>query len=417
MIYELAFDTFIGARSENQDSILNLKITEDVFLVGIADGMGGMAGGKLASALAVGSVREYIENLPLDQFKAENLKTILAACCEAAGSSIKKAKASQPEYHGMGTTLSLLLICGDVYVWSNIGDSRIYEIENEGINLITVDHTLVQQLSEEVQSELEESVSMKYDHLLTKCLDGSGASADIFPLEDDYKHADDEITFLLCSDGLLIDRSASHQSNLLKLITKNDSVQNAVSTLISYAYSQGSKDNISVGLVRILEGSHERVDNRDRNEESRRQIYHWLIYFVLFLFAVISGSVFISSRDTRGNEFESKTGIGIEPAEKIVKTKWFPLNKREFINPIKVGSDIYWVPYPAREEVRYYHIVIMSENDVLLEKYLSDGQTYLSMEELDLKSNVVYTLIVDAILIKNIRIQGNSVQFTLEEES
>lgn len=412
MIYQLAFDTFIGARSENQDSILNIKIAEDVFLVGIADGMGGMAGGKLASSLAVEAITDYIQSLSLDQFEGENLKNILSSCYDIAGFSIQKAKERQPEFSGMGTTLSLLLICGDMYVWSNLGDSRIYEIGNDSIKLITVDHTLVQQLSRMQRTDLEESVTLKYDHVLTKCLDGSGEPPDIFPVEKDYLDLDEDVYFMLCSDGMILDKSDSDQTKLMQMIAKNNTVQNAVTDLISYAYSEGSQDNISVGVVRVFEAQHAKSFEKVQKGKRNVKLYNGVIYLLLALIVLVPGGIFISSIDIDFDDFRGQPQSTEVPREANFRSVWKPLDIKEYSVPVGSEQDLFWTPHPRKEMIRYYHVVVMSETEVLLEKYFKNSHNFLATQGLDLQEGELYTLAVDAISKSDKRIEGNSVEFT-----
>ena len=416
MIYQLAFDTFIGARSENQDSILNIKIAEDVFLVGIADGMGGMAGGKLASSMTVEAITDYIHSLSPEQFEGENLKNILSSCHDIASFCIQKAIENKPELKGMGTTLSLLLICGDMYVWSNIGDSRIYLLENNQIKLLTIDHTLIQQLSALERSSMEDSVSLKYDHVLTKCLDGSGELPDIFPVDTDYRHFDQEVQFMLCSDGLILDKSDSDQTKLMNLMSSTHSVQNAVSNLISYAYSEGSKDNISVGVVRISDRKSNQSYKQVEDNKKLYNIYNWGIYLLLGLIVVVSGGIFISSLEL---DFDKLTGNSTEyiDSAKSAQLGWQPLKVSDFNYPIEDNQDINWQPYRGKEKIRYYHVVLLSGDQVLTEKYFKSNHNFISTAGLQLIKGETYTLAVDAISTQDKRIVGNSVEFIYDNQN
>ena len=409
VIYQLAFDSFIGTRNENQDSVLNIKIAEDIFLVGIADGMGGVKGGKLASSLTVESITDYAQSLSLDQFENENLKNILLACYEIANYCIQKAVEREPEYHGMGTTLCLLLICGDSYVWSSIGDSRIYFLDDEQTKQITVDHTYIEKLSSSNEGQISEEIKGKYEHFLTKCVDGSGEVPDIFPMDKDCEELPKNSNFLLCSDGLILNKIDTDISKLRQIALDSSTVQDAVSDLISYAYSSGSKDNISVGVVRIREDRQAEL-NKNRNESKSKKL-NLSIYLTLILLVLSSGAIFLNSLNTTNNSSEIEDSKVSLPARNI-NSRWLPLKEVDFRYPLTETSDIQWLQFPNIKSVKYYHLVILDDDNIIVDKYLKHNITFLSVGDLNLTKGKTYTLMVDAIINDNKRIEGNSVAFT-----
>jgi serine/threonine protein phosphatase PrpC len=418
VIYQLALDTFIGSRAENQDSILNLKIAEDIYLVGIADGMGGMTGGKMASTMTVEAINDYIQSLSLDQFEPENLKNILNSCYEIANFCISKAIEREPKYRGMGTTLALLLISGDVYVWSNVGDSRIYMIREGSIDQITVDHTYIQHHFKSVDEEVPDHMKQKYDHLLTKCVDGSGELPDIFPLDKFCEDIPNEVNFLLCSDGLILNKSETDDDRLKSLVADNHTVQDAVSDLISYAYSSGSKDNISVGVVKVREfGETVKKKGLTTFVDNFLTLNNLLLTAALVVILSTAGVLMYGSiKSAEGGQRVEKPKA-ISPFQRKVVQGWTPLDLSDFRFPVLSGSDIHWSPYPDRNAINYYHVMIVAEDEVLVEKYLRKTKSYISIESLGLEEGKVYTMLVDAITLENKRLSGNSVVFSYKDQS
>ncbi|MGT2425671.1 PP2C family protein-serine/threonine phosphatase [Amnibacterium kyonggiense] len=127
-------------RTQNQDSGY---AGGSLFVV--ADGMGGHAGGDIASAIAV---RRIAETDRLDFATPQEAEFALQSAMFAANQDISAAVEDRPELTGMGTTVSALIRVGDVIATAHIGDSRIYLLRDGELSQITNDHTFVQRLVE-----------------------------------------------------------------------------------------------------------------------------------------------------------------------------------------------------------------------------------------------------------------------------
>jgi serine/threonine protein phosphatase PrpC len=128
-----------GKKLENEDSALPLTTHDEIWWAAIADGMGGHAGGRVASTTAIKVVKERIE---------ANSPPSIPDLFSSVRNELKKLSHEHPDLSKMGTTLSLISIHGNLAKVGHVGDSRVYHLRNEGIVGRTVDQTEVQELIE-----------------------------------------------------------------------------------------------------------------------------------------------------------------------------------------------------------------------------------------------------------------------------
>ena len=134
-----------GRRSENQDSFIVelFKESEGCLkaIAAVCDGMGGQQGGQTASRLAIEEIRKRIETPPKED---GCVKAWIMESIESIQNRLISHSANLPELSGMGTTLVMGLV-SDSSIWiANVGDSRAYKLNSDGVEQLTVDHTAVQ---------------------------------------------------------------------------------------------------------------------------------------------------------------------------------------------------------------------------------------------------------------------------------
>ena len=138
--------TDVGSkRTRNEDGcILCAPEDESIakergYLFAVADGMGGVSGGEFASRLALQTLIEEYYARPSD-----SVTTRMRESVEQANRRIQEEAENHPEYYGMGTTISALLVHGDTAYIAQVGDSRVYLLRNGGpLRQLTEDHSLV----------------------------------------------------------------------------------------------------------------------------------------------------------------------------------------------------------------------------------------------------------------------------------
>ena len=205
----------------------------------VADGMGGHKAGELASSYAVQKVVEAIQR-SMDTRPA----LILQKAVRYANYRLYEKAGESEAYHGMGTTLVALTICGNEALAVNIGDSRLYEVTQEGICQISEDHSLVAELVRSGELTPQEAREHPDKNIITRALGiQEETEMDLFPF-----HVEKGNRYLLCSDGL---SNMVEDTELCRLIQKEKPLYEICGQLILEANRRGGTDNIAVVLVEI----------------------------------------------------------------------------------------------------------------------------------------------------------------------
>jgi PPM family protein phosphatase len=224
-------------RSGNQDAL-----HAGAWLVAVADGMGGMAAGDLASRIAIDAIA------PLDVETPEDaLVAALQSGIELATARIRQAVAEDPERQGMGTTLTGLLFSrtGSCLALAHIGDSRAYLFREGTLKQITRDDTFVQMLVDQGVISPEEAASHPRRAVVTQALQGEDISpsyATMVPWAGDR--------WLLCSDGL---SNVVRPDTLAEVLAETADRELCARRLIDLALRAGGPDNVTVLIADIVE--------------------------------------------------------------------------------------------------------------------------------------------------------------------
>lgn len=230
-------------RKTNQDSIL---LNHEHNLYAVADGMGGHNGGDIASQLSVKVMDDYFEKNPAVP-SDELIKNMI---CEINRQILAKAQ-EVPELHGMGTTVSAIHFKANELLIGNVGDSRVYMINNNHIYQLTRDHSFVQEKLNMGIYTREEAVKDPQKNVLIRSV---GFEPDIQVDVFQYRISKNDI-FIVCSDGLhgkVSDADILHivQKNIIDpALCKLSDLELAVKELIQQANDNGGQDNISVILA------------------------------------------------------------------------------------------------------------------------------------------------------------------------
>lgn len=241
------------SRTDNQDAFVIRKMpVGDCSLFVVCDGVGGAAGGAVASTLTcdtfADSVSARFEQLlsPQDDFRlSESMaRSILVdSLNDARGAVCRKAK-SDPALESMSTTIVALLLTKTVAYLLNVGDSRAYIYSAGSITRLTRDHSYLQSLVDSGVLTPEQTAASSYRNVITRSV---GLLTDSTP--DLYKISLSELSgyqILLCSDGLT---SMVEDEQLEKQLTQTGSVRSKVERLIQLANRGGGYDNITVILI------------------------------------------------------------------------------------------------------------------------------------------------------------------------
>ena len=207
----------------------------------VADGMGGHAGGDVASAATV------LDMLHLDSDGYDgDAGTILADEIQTANSLLSELVHMNPKLAGMGTTVTALLLAEGKLHFAHIGDSRAYRLRNGEYEQISVDHTFVQRLIDEGRLRPEEAETHPHKNVLMRVLGDVDASPelDLATLEVEPGER-----WLLCSDGL--NYVAGHVVE--RTVRETRDLRECAELLVDLTLEAGAPDNVTVVMLEITE--------------------------------------------------------------------------------------------------------------------------------------------------------------------
>lgn len=223
-------------RSNNQDSGY-----AGAHLFVVADGMGGHAGGDVASAIAAKRIAEADTEYPSVRDAEFSLQQALIA----ANSLLAETVFEHSELTGMGTTVSSILRVGDQVAVAHIGDSRIYLFRDGELKQITADHTFVQRLVDSGRITPEEAAVHPRRSVLMRVLGDVDAAPEIDTAIFDTKPGD---RWMLCSDGL---SSYVTDDKMASILATVRTATGAADRLVKESLDHGAPDNVTVVLVDI----------------------------------------------------------------------------------------------------------------------------------------------------------------------
>ncbi|MDP1719625.1 MAG: protein phosphatase 2C domain-containing protein [Candidatus Nanopelagicaceae bacterium] len=229
-------------RSGNEDSALIHP-----YLLAVADGMGGHAGGEVASSLAVKTLAELVPILEKSDIDNDSIEDLLLSALQEIDSEIGRVADQNEDLAGMGTTLSALMMYGSKsdkkVALLHVGDSRCYRLRGNTLIQISHDHTVLQELLDQGSISSEEAYEHPQKSFLTQALMGDGPLSPVLMI---YQ-TNPKDRFLLCSDGLSGVLSEKEIKSGLKIHDRED----ALTFLVDAAYSAGAPDNVTVILADI----------------------------------------------------------------------------------------------------------------------------------------------------------------------
>lgn len=251
--FQVASDLSSGQMRWVNNEICSLG--EKGALLVVADGMGGMNAGEVASELAIETVREYfaLENLTPEVTKSRfSIEKYMNDVVVAADTRIKKEARNNPESRGMGTTIVIAWILdGKLYV-SWCGDSRAYIYNPEaGLHQITKDHSYVQSLVDKGALSREEAFDFPDSNIITRSLSDGTAKAKPESLVKPYELCNNDIV-LLCTDGL---NGMIRDAEIETVIRNNEhDMSLLVDDLIQAACDAEGSDNVTICLCKVVQG-------------------------------------------------------------------------------------------------------------------------------------------------------------------
>ncbi len=234
-----AFVTDVGrVRSANQDACAEVLGAAGTRLLVVADGMGGHAGGEVASRIAIEAIGEWFEN------GGGGNGEMLREAFEAANERVFRMGSDAPHLRGMGTTGVALLLGPGAAAWvAHVGDSRAYRLREGRMEVLTEDHSWV---GEEVRNHRltpeEAEVHPRRSALLRSIGVDPEVDVDVTPVP-----VESGDRFLLCSDGLW----GEVDDETIAFVMASDDPEDSVRRLVELANDHGGRDNVTVQVVAV----------------------------------------------------------------------------------------------------------------------------------------------------------------------
>ena len=226
-----------AVRQQNQDAFAIRNLPDGRVIALVCDGMGGARAGNIASAMAVKLFTE--EFLRTSGREEERMRKAAAL----ANREVFQRSLRDEDCAGMGTTLVAALAGERGAVILNEGDSRAYHINQEGIVLVTRDHSLVADLVERGELTREEARRHPNKNLITRAL---GADPDL--MADCFRQPMAPGDYLLlCSDGL---SNVVEEQEMLYEVIHGEGDESCCQRLLDIALSRGAPDNVTAVLIR-----------------------------------------------------------------------------------------------------------------------------------------------------------------------
>ncbi len=244
----------------------------------VCDGMGGYKGGRVASTTAVEAIKKHFETVK----PGADMRIELFNSLKAADKAISVKAADDIELSKMGSTAVVVLIKGSRLFFAHIGDSRIYRVRDDEIERLTRDHSLVQEMVDKAIITEEQAEQHPQKNVILRSLGPNGNSEPQVDPRDEVLFKDDYL--ILCSDGLtghLDDRE-------IKEIVLKNSPMEACDKLVALANERGGKDNITVQVIKVVEGKKKAASLKDKAMVKQAGIIFGVAVVVLLFWFFLS---------------------------------------------------------------------------------------------------------------------------------
>jgi protein phosphatase len=229
--------------------LIPLRAEEVGYAMVVADGMGGMAAGEVASQLAIRSLINLVLATPdwvmtRGEPEIERVMQRMAERYRRVDAALREEAEADPGLAGMGTTMTLACSLGADLILAHVGDSRAYLLRSGALHSLTRDHTLVQELVDRGVVRPEQAAQHPFRQFLTRALGGSGGEIEAEVQSVLLADADQ---LLLCTDGLTDLVDATTIGAILRSSASSD---DACQALVELALQKGGTDNVTVVLAR-----------------------------------------------------------------------------------------------------------------------------------------------------------------------
>ncbi|MBE6928221.1 MAG: Stp1/IreP family PP2C-type Ser/Thr phosphatase [Ruminococcaceae bacterium] len=233
-----------NVRQQNQDAFRIVKLNDTAMLCVVCDGMGGAKSGNVASKLASEVFCEEVKRSFSLEMTPQEAERVLRSAVTLSNISVYEHAQLSEEYSGMGTTLVAALIYEKATIIVNIGDSRAYHINADGVRCITVDHSVVELMVQRGELTREQAKTHPSKNLITRAVGtASQVYADVF-----YVKTEKDDCLLLCTDGLSNEMA---DQEILFEVAHGTHKDDCCQRLLQIAKERGAPDNVTSILIAL----------------------------------------------------------------------------------------------------------------------------------------------------------------------
>lgn len=231
-----------NVREQNQDDFRIVKLEDDVLLCVVCDGMGGARSGNVASKLAGEVFSEEVKRSFNREMTPQEVERVLRSALTLANISVYEHSQLSEEYRGMGTTLVAALVYDKAALVINVGDSRAYHIDPDGVSCVTIDHSVVEMMVRRGELTHEQAKSHPSKNLITRAVGTTPqVYADVF-----YVELGKNDCLLLCTDGL---SNEMDDQEILFEVAHGARKDDCCERLLEIAKERGAPDNVTSILI------------------------------------------------------------------------------------------------------------------------------------------------------------------------
>lgn len=233
-----------NVRKQNQDFYDIVTLHPNQLLLVVCDGMGGAKSGNVASRLATEVFVGEVRRTAREDMDVEQIEKMLRDAVSLANQAVFEQSKVSSDFTGMGTTLVAAVLLPDRAIIANVGDSRAYIFDKDGIRFMTMDHSLVELMVRRGEITREQAKTHPSKNLITRAV-GTEANVDC-DLYNQELHPGDAV--LLCSDGLSNEMA---DQEILFEVVHGVQKEGCCQRLLDIAKGRGAPDNVTVVLATV----------------------------------------------------------------------------------------------------------------------------------------------------------------------
>lgn len=239
---KISLVTDIGQkRSNNQDFINKFDNKQGITLVILADGMGGHRAGNIASEMTVTDLgREWVNT---DYTELSQIRDWFLVSLENENKKVYELGQTD-EFKGMGTTVEALAIVDNNVIYAHVGDSRIGLLRHGEYQLLTSDHSLVNELVKAGQLTEEEAANHPQKNIITQSI----GQANPVELDLGVQMLEENDYLIINSDGLT---NMITNDEIVEILNQDKNLDEKNKELVSLANDRGGLDNITIALIHV----------------------------------------------------------------------------------------------------------------------------------------------------------------------